>query len=372
MNLYRPLKVLSCTRQQANDHLSFMSYSGVPLNVHVGSAATDFPMEEIRLVHFHNFKSLPTTKGEVVESPEFDCIGHKWKLQLYPGGCLKTDDGIMWESDDGYIGVYLICLMPEGKGILADVLFTIKRNSGYNCSNDLINGWAQYDDFMLIEGGHRYGSEDYVKRDEVMAIGSELLRQGTLTFEVCMKLHPDSYCHREPQESSLSAAHRTVLRAHAKELAELCESFGLSNPMRIDDVKPDVFRIMIGFVYGEVIPAEIWKEQVQYITDPTKQNQSILFAAGKYGFSALKSKAEVWCVKFVKLDAQNVINHLLYADANSLSQLKEAAMNCITENSKDVIASESFALLSESTVLMTEVMKALSNALESKKRKRDE
>jgi hypothetical protein len=67
------------------------------------------------------------------------------------------------------------------------------------------------------------------------------------------------------------------------------------------------------------------------------ESQSILYAASKYGFTALKSKAEAWCVKFLELDATNVINHLLYAGANSLLLLKKAAMNFITDNSKDVM-----------------------------------
>jgi hypothetical protein len=45
-------------------------------------------------------------------------------------------------------------------------------------------------------------------------------------------------------------AHRTVLQSHAKELAELSEAFDLSKPMQIDCVNPDIFQLMIGFVYG--------------------------------------------------------------------------------------------------------------------------
>jgi hypothetical protein len=211
----------------------------------------------------------------------------------------------------------------------------------------------------------------------------KLLHFGSLTIEVRMRLHRDNYCYDDKHPSSLRddmlklffeentedvafkvkeklvMAHRTVLRAHAKELAELCESFSPSKPMQIDDVKPEIFQLMIGFVYEEMIHNETWKEQVQYITDPMKQNQSILYAAGKYGFTALRSKAEAWCRKFLELDSDKAITHLLYADANSLPLLKNAAMNFITENTDDVIVSESFSLLRESPDLMTEVMKAL-------------
>ncbi|KAL3795979.1 hypothetical protein ACHAWO_013110 [Cyclotella atomus] len=83
------------------------------------------------------------------------------------------------------------------------------------------------------------------------------------------------------------------------------------------------------------------------MADPTKQKQSILFASSKYGFTALKSKAEAWCVKFLELNTDTAIDHLLYADANSLSLLKK------------------------SPVLMKEVMQEVFEKLETLKRKYD-
>ena len=83
---------------------------------------------------------------------------------------------------------------------------------------------------------HWVGDKNYVKRNDVVR---KLLRQGTLTFVVCIKPHSHYYCHDDKQQSSLS-----------------------------DDM------------------------------------------------------------------ASNVINHLLYADSNSLSLLKKAAINFITDNQK--------------------------------------
>ena len=106
--------------------------------------------------------------------------------------------------------------------------------------------------------------------------------------------------------------------------------------MPVEDVKPETFELMIGFVYGKIIQVETWREQTEYIIDPTKQSQSLLYAAGKYGFGALKSKAEAWCVKFLDLNAENATKYLLHADANSLSLLKEATMKFILEIPEDV------------------------------------
>jgi hypothetical protein len=300
------------------------------------------------------------------------------------------------------MSVKLLASLPSESSEIKvkDYMMNVKKIDGGNYQNDgehYNNDTYDDDDYMVFSSDYSHCViRDFIKRNDALDDYSEVLHFGSLTIEVRMRLHPDNFCNDDKQPSSLSddmlklfleensedvafkvkgkiiKAHRTVLRAHAKDLAELCESFSISKPMQIDDVDLDIFQLMIGFIYGEMIPNEIWKEQVQYITDPIKQNQSILYAAGKYGFTAVKSKAEAWCVKFLELDSDTAISHLLYADANSLMLLKNAAMNFISENSQDVIASESFPLLSESAALVTEVMKSMSNQMAVLKRKRDE
>ena len=53
-----------------------------------------------------------------------------------------------------------------------------------------------------------------------------------------------------------------------------------------------------------------------------------------------------------------ILKCLVYADANCLLLLKTATMKFITDNGKDVMASESFSLLRESPELVAEVMNA--------------
>jgi hypothetical protein len=329
----------------------------------------------------------------LIESPEFECAGHKWKLQLH----IAENDG---DTFDGFIAVYLFSVLPsESSEIrLADVSFNIKKSDGQNYlvgESDWMS-CCDFGPFTFTSVQPSDGTDWFVKYRGLFDEDSDVLEFGTLTIEVRMRLDLDHYCHDDKPQTSLTdnmlklfleentedvafkvkgkivKAHKTVLRAHAKELAELCEAFDLSNPMRINDVDHDTFQLMIGFVYGEKILTETWKEQVQYIVDPTKQKQSILFASGKYGVTALKSKAEAWCVKFLELNFNTAIDHLLYADANSLPLLKKAAMDYITCHGKQIMTCESFQLLKESPVLMEEVMRELIEQLETLKRKRDE
>ena len=48
--------------------------------VHVGIPPAEFSLEDIQIVHFHDFLDLTKTKNEAVYSPEFSCAGHKWML----------------------------------------------------------------------------------------------------------------------------------------------------------------------------------------------------------------------------------------------------------------------------------------------------
>jgi hypothetical protein len=71
-----------------------------------------------------------------VESPEFECAGHRWKLQLYPGG---SD-----HSRYGFVSLSLVVLLPsESPDIkLKDYMMNVKKFDGQNhCRVQL---WENY------------------------------------------------------------------------------------------------------------------------------------------------------------------------------------------------------------------------------------
>ena len=227
-------------------------------------------------------------------------------------------------------------------------------------------------------------------RREAIFRREDVLKNGTLCLEVYIKVDPQyrlaevksqpTYDNENMLQVFLNndhadvafkvgreifPAHRVILKCQAPDLAELCETFDTTNPMPVDDVEPDIFRFMLSIVYGKKVDKDEWKTRASNL-------QSILRAAGKYGFSSLKSVAEAWYMKILKLEVDNVIDELLYADANNLLVVKRAVMDFITDNAEEVIATESFQLLSESPQLMKEVMKSMANHISTlKKRKRD-
>lgn len=63
--------------------------------IHVGTPAPDFPLEESVTVHFHVFANLTTEKDEEVCSPSFTLAGFEWNVCIYPGGNVISDEGMV-------------------------------------------------------------------------------------------------------------------------------------------------------------------------------------------------------------------------------------------------------------------------------------
>ena len=69
------------------------------IKVDVGTPPESYKEWTTVLVRFHGFANLTTTRGEDVQSPYFSCLGHQWRLDIYPGGRAN--------SEEGYAGIKL-------------------------------------------------------------------------------------------------------------------------------------------------------------------------------------------------------------------------------------------------------------------------
>lgn len=130
-------------------------------------------MDDVKLVHFHNFESLTTTRGEMVESPEFECAGHKWKLQIYPGG--------HEDSDDGNIAVGLYCVIQPSERFYADHCINIKKNNATNFFDDsecfLYPYVGRFYEQPFSAGDHERLWVDFASRSDVLKTASRSLME---------------------------------------------------------------------------------------------------------------------------------------------------------------------------------------------------
>ena len=69
-------------------------------HTHMGTTPPGYDEEWVtHTVHVHGFTSLPSVRGEAVDSPEFVLLGNQWLLRIYPGG----DD----DAEEGMVFIYL-------------------------------------------------------------------------------------------------------------------------------------------------------------------------------------------------------------------------------------------------------------------------
>ena len=308
-------------------------------------------------VRYHGFRNLTTTRTECVESPEFTCFGRKWCLKIFPGGDST--------SEEGMVGIFLYNMGNES----IKVQFGLSvKGKGHTSKMDWLSPYKGNEFSPIGTGGNDgLGSNNFCKRTQVI----ENLVDGTFVIEVrmrqfdksaiCTPFIPDNPIAKTilsmfndeessdvvfevgSDESGRNAckraktttqfhAHRIILQKSCSSalLGELCKPG--TNALAISDVKPDIFRHLLYYVYGGKIADEELKSNAKEIID----------AADKYGIVGLKLEAEAAFVTSTTITFENAIDNLLYADATNCALLKEAVLDFIAENGSEASRRLSF------------------------------
>ena len=306
--------------------------------VHVGHPPNEWEGWESHLVHFHNFASLPSEKNELVWSPEFRSFGHEWRVLMYPGGVkwrVLIYSGGHSKAKEGNISLFLQHRFHSD--ISVQFHLSIKNKSG----GAVADGSPHPHKFV---GGKSSGCHDFALRDEITH--ADVLNNGTLTVEVRIKPVEGDLCRNfipknpfvrnmlllfldeeradmsfevesrplidaskdtSPAPGEVFHAHMLVLQTCAKGsiLASLCDDCDGETPVPITNVAPDVFRLLLRYVYGGDILAAEWKDHAK----------DLLEAADKYGLPNLKIEAEAWYVKLLKFSVGDVVETVVYAES---------------------------------------------------------
>ena len=302
-------------------------------------------------VHYNGFEGLPSERGVPVQSPEFTCFGHKWRVEIYPGGHST--------SNEGMVGIFLENRSDER--ITINFGLSVKDKNG-KAVKDIVSyaalDFAPYGQITCIRG-----FDNFWQRSDVI----NALINGTLIIEVRMKSAADTVAdttfipenpiaksvlamfndeesadvlfevdnepvrsddmHKRSKTTTTLYAHRIIMEKCASNiLGELCKTeedddIAITS-VSVTDVKPDIFKHMLYYTYGGKISDEDMKDNAKDIID----------AADKYGIVGLKLEAEASLVNFTTITFDNAIDNLLYADSKNCALLKEAILDFIAEN----------------------------------------
>jgi len=345
-------------------------------HTHVGTAPPGYNQQEwvTHTVHWHDFPSLSLEQDESVDSPEFMLLGNQWRVELSPGGHAS--------AVEGRVSLYLSNMSDKA----IDIQFGFSVNDE-NGKQVYVERSATPHNFAPVGYRSSLGFTNFAKRSKLM----RSLVKGTLIIEVHMKLAkptksvPPPFIPENPLTKMIQGlfldekssdiifevgadkgtnsamkvaktapatfpAHRVIIENCSSILAELCESHDdNTTPIQINDVKPNIFRLLLSYIYGGKVSED---NMVLHARD-------IIDAADKYGVINLKLEAEACFVEGTTFTIDNVMEHLLYAESKNGALLKEAAMDYIVENKAEVIERLSFADTVPGT-LMRDLLAAVS------------
>jgi speckle-type POZ protein len=147
-------------------------------------------------------------------------------------------------------------------------------------------------------------------------------------------------CFKVGQKTFTVMKHLISRRAPA--LGDMAASQPPGSVIPIDNVNPEVFGVILHFIYTDETPES---------TDP----RSVLEVADRFGCSHLKLIAEAEIVK-AGVDKQNAAELLLFADAYSCALLREAAREFCVTHREAITESSAWQQLKESTDLSAELV----------------
>jgi hypothetical protein len=282
-------------------------------------------------------------------------LENQWRLAVYPGG----DD----DAAEGMVSLYLDNM--SDKAIEIYFGFSVNDGNGKQVAHDR----SPTPDHFDPQGGDvdHWGFPNFATRVSLLSS----LVDGTLVIEVRMRLAtpttsvPPPFIPENPVAKMIQGlflknnsadimlevggeeqlkdnaitvaktapvtfpAHSLIVANCSSIFAELCESNGddRTTPIQINDVTPDIFRLLLSYIYGGKISNDDMKSHAREIID----------AADRYGVTSLKLEAEASIVEDTTFTVENVIEHLLYAESKNCALLKEAALDYMVENHADVI-----------------------------------
>ena len=323
---------------------------------------------------FDDFENLPFEPENYTDSERVtDDSGNHWLLRIHGGA---SGDNVGRK-----IGLSLYRDENDGEGeVTAKIAFILR---------DAVGGVYRYvsgDDIDVYAPGEAVGWGNILKRSKILDKENNILLDGALIvdFDIQIVKGRKEYQPSNPVAKNMlkfyeSAddtdvtfkvgdttfpAHKLILQINAPILHNFCARHGEGMPLAIKDTTPEVFRLMLRYIYGADASETIGLLNVGRINPVgaaerrTKLGKDIIEAANRYGIIGLKLAVETALVERCVITIDNVVDWILFADAKTCPLLKEYATNYFVAHATDVLNSDSSKKLKESPQLLSELLLA--------------
>jgi hypothetical protein len=331
-------------------------------HTHVGTPPPDYDGEWVtHTVHWHGFGTLSAEQDIYFDSPEFTLLGNQWRLELFPGGSryahLEGMVSLYLENNSNKaIDIHFGFSVNDGNGEQVawersatpnhfdSVGVSTKSGGGFHdfelrskLMNSLVNGALVIEVHMKLATPTKSVPPPFIPENPVVKMIQGLFldeKSADIVFEIGGEKRKTQTRKKAKTVPATFPAHRNIVENCSSIFAELCESNDddKASPIQINDVTPDVFRLLLFYIYGGKVSDDDMKSHAKEIVN----------AADKFGVVNLKLEAEAFFVEATTFTIQNVMEHLLYADSKNLALLKEAAMDYMMENRDEVLEKISF------------------------------
>jgi len=313
---------------------------------------------------FEDFAGLTEERGTAMHSRITEgCNGNFWMLAIYPRGDTDSPDDMVE-----------ITLYNKGSNdVSAGATFIVRDAIGKVYADMTVN----VDTFKC--GGKNGRGYDMIKRSDILNKEKNILADGALHVDVHIEIMPEQKLIIVPPsplasnmlrllddtesadvqfevERTVITAHKLILKTNAPLLYEFCKGDKEGEKIQIKNVTPDVFRIVLRYVYAGELPDR---------KNSFDNGRGIIEAADRLGIIPLKMAVESGMVRNLHINRYNVTEYLIFAESKTCSFLKEAAISYFVARATDLLNSKAWEKLGESPSLLAEIMKEMSKRVDT-------
>ncbi|KAJ3690511.1 hypothetical protein LUZ61_019675 [Rhynchospora tenuis] len=321
--------------------------------------------------------------GEFIATPKFSAGGHKWIIKYYPQGYDAEKKGTyisfsleVLTSSRIVTAEYDLCLLNKyGRPTSASWIKTVdtfEQSWYYSCfmtRSDLESNYIK-DDYFVVSCSITVINEtcDILRSSSLGVFPHSLAEE----FRVLLERQEETDVTFE-LEGEIISAHRLILACRSPVFrAELFGSMVETNCkcIKIDDMKPLVFRGMLHYMYTDSLPDIedlVCGGTSDMNTSSTMLYQHLLVAADRYESDGLKALCGMKLRKSISIDT--VVSLLAVADQHNSDYLKEECLEFIAEpkNFVKVALTKEYASLGNSCPsLLDELRRKVESAAKDK------